>query len=65
ILSGELTKRVQLKRLLAALRGEVVVKKKVKKTNPEVTELMKALKAQMKNPKLKAHAQAMLKELMQ
>lgn len=65
ILSGELTKRIQLKRLLVALRGEVVVKKKEKKVNPEVTELMKALKAQMKNPKLKAHAQAMLKELMQ
>lgn len=65
ILSGELTKRLQLKRLLASLKGEGVVKKKVKAEDPAVAELMKALKAQMKNPKLKAHAQAMLKELMQ
>src|SRR5690606_1658305 len=67
ILAGELTKRIQLKRLLASLRGgEAVAKKKVaKKVDPAVDELMKALKVQMKNPKLKAHAQAMLKELMQ
>lgn len=65
ILSGELTKRIQLKRLLASLRGGEVMKKKVKTDDPAVIELMNALKAQMKNPKLKAHAQAMLKELMQ
>jgi ParB family chromosome partitioning protein len=67
ILSGELTKRIQLKRLMLTLKGESGPKKKaaLKNDDPAVAELMKALKVQMKNPKLKAHAQAMLKELMQ
>lgn len=65
ILSGELTKRIQLKKLVLSLKGDGTGKKlATKKAAPDV-ELMKALKAQMKNPKLRAHAEAMLKELMQ
>ena len=65
ILSGELTKRIQLKKLILSLKGEGAGKKVAAKKRAPDMELMKALKAQMKNPKLRAHAEAMLKELMQ
>lgn len=59
ILSGELTKRVQLKRVISQLQ---IVKPK-KKRDDSVEKLMKVLKTQMKDPALKARAKEMMKEL--
>lgn len=62
ILSGDLTKRLQLKRVISQLKIE---KPKKKKKDDSVEKLMKVLKTQMKDPKLQAKAKAMMKELIQ
>lgn len=62
ILSGDLTKRLQLKRVISQLKIE---KPKKKKKDDSVEKLMKVLKTQMKDPKLQAKAKALMKELIQ
>lgn len=59
ILSGEITKRVQLKRLISQFK----IEKPVKKKEDSVEKMMKLLKAQMKDPKLQAKAKALIDEL--
>lgn len=59
ILSGEITKRVQLKRVMSQFR----IEKPKKKKEDSVEKLMKVLKTQMKDPKLQARAKEMMKEL--
>jgi len=59
ILDGSLTKRLQLKRMLSQLK----IEKPKKKKEDSVDKLMKAIKAQMKDPKLQARAKEMMKEL--
>ncbi|HXH76458.1 MAG TPA: ParB/RepB/Spo0J family partition protein [Bacteriovoracaceae bacterium] len=60
ILDGEITKRVQLKRIISQLK----IEKPVRKKDDSVDKLMKVLKTQMKDPKLQAKAKAMMKEIM-
>lgn len=60
ILAGDLTKRLQLKRLISQLKIEKPVRKR---KDDSVEKLMKVLKTQMKDPKLQAKAKAMMKEL--
>ncbi len=59
ILSGEITKRLQLKRIISTLK----IEKPKKKKEDSVEKLMKVLKTQMKDPKLQARAKEMMKEL--
>jgi ParB family chromosome partitioning protein len=59
ILAGDITKRVQLKRVISQLQ---IVKPK-KKRDDSVEKLMKVLKTQMKDPAMKARAKEMMKEL--
>lgn len=59
ILSGDITKRLQLKRVISALK----IEKPKKKKEDSVEKLMKVLKTQMKDPKLQARAKEMMKEL--
>jgi ParB family chromosome partitioning protein len=59
ILSGDITKRLQLKRIISQLKIE---KPKMKRED-SVEKLMKVLKTQMKDPKLQARAKEMMKEL--
>jgi ParB family chromosome partitioning protein len=59
ILVGDITKRVQLKRVISQLQ---IVKPK-KKRDDSVEKLMKVLKTQMKDPAMKARAKEMMKEL--
>lgn len=59
ILAGDLTKRLELKKIISQLKIE-----KPKKTKEDsVEKLMKVLKTQMKDPKLQARAKEMMKEL--
>lgn len=60
ILSGEITKRVQLKRITSGLKIE---KPKKKAKDPSVESLMKVLNTQLKDPKLQAKAKALMAEL--
>lgn len=60
ILAGDITKRLQLKRVISQLKIE---KPKRKKKDDSVEKLMKVLKTQMKDPKLQERAKAMMKEL--
>jgi ParB family chromosome partitioning protein len=60
ILKGEITKRIQLKRILSQLK----IEKPIKQKDDSVDKLMKVLKTQMKDPKLQAKAKAMMKEIM-
>jgi ParB family transcriptional regulator, chromosome partitioning protein len=60
ILNGEITKRLQLKRIISTLK----IEKPKKKKEDSVEKLMKVLKAQMKDPKLQARAKEMMKELL-
>ncbi|WP_408097987.1 ParB/RepB/Spo0J family partition protein [Peredibacter sp. HCB2-198] len=60
ILSGEINKRVQLKRIIAQFQ----IEKPKKKKDDSVEKLMKVLKTQMKDPKLQAKAKMMMEELM-
>jgi ParB family chromosome partitioning protein len=59
ILNGEITKRLQLKRIISTLK----IEKPKKKKEDSVEKLMKVLKTQMKDPKLQARAKEMMKEL--
>ena len=59
IVSGEITKRLQLKRIISQLK----IEKPKKKKEDSVEKLMKVLKTQMKDPKLQARAKEMMKEL--
>jgi ParB family chromosome partitioning protein len=58
ILSGEITKRVQLKRLLSQFKIE-----KPKKRDDSMDKMMKLLKSQMKDPKMQEKAKALMAEL--
>jgi ParB family chromosome partitioning protein len=59
ILAGEITKRLQLKRIVTQLK----IEKPKKKREDSVDKLMKALKSQMKDPKFQARAKEVMKEL--
>jgi ParB family transcriptional regulator, chromosome partitioning protein len=59
ILNGDITKRLQLKRLISTLK----IEKPKKKKDDSIEKLMKVLKTQMKDPKLQARAKEMMKEL--
>lgn len=59
ILDGEITKRLQLKRIVAQLK----IEKPKKKREDSVDKLMKVLKTQMKDPKFQARAKEVMKEL--
>jgi ParB family chromosome partitioning protein len=59
ILAGDITKRLQLKRIISQLK----IEKPKKKKDDSVEKLMKVLKTQMKDPKLQARAKEMMKEL--
>ena len=59
ILAGEITKRLQLKRIISQLK----IEKPKRKKEDSVEKLMKVLKTQMKDPKLQARAKEMMKEL--
>jgi ParB family chromosome partitioning protein len=59
ILGGDITKRLQLKRIISQLK----IEKPKKKREDSVEKLMKVLKTQMKDPKLQARAREMMKEL--
>lgn len=59
ILGGEITKRVQLKRII----GQFKIEKPKRVKEDSVEKLMKVLKTQMKDPKLQAKAKAMMAEL--
>jgi len=61
ILGGEITKRMQLKRIISQFKIE---KPKKKKADDSVEKLMKVLKTQMKDRKLSAKAKALMAELM-
>ena len=61
ILAGEITKRMQLKRIISQFKIEKPVKKK---KDDSVEKLMKVLKTQMKDQKLSAKAKALMAELM-
>lgn len=59
ILSGEITKRVQLAKIISQLQ----IEKPRKKKEDSVEKMMKLLKTQMKDPKLQAKAKALMAEL--
>jgi ParB family chromosome partitioning protein len=59
ILSGDITKRLQLKRIISQLK----IEKPKRKKDDSVEKLMKVLKTQMKDPKTMARAKEMMKEL--
>ena len=64
ILAGDITKRVQLKRIVS----QMMIEKPKRGTKPKddsVDKLMKVLKTQMKDPKMQAKAKEMMKELIQ
>ncbi len=62
ILSGEMTKRVELARIISQLKIEKP--KKMTKKDDSVEQMMSLLKSQMKDPKLQAKAKALMEELM-
>lgn len=59
ILCGEITKRVQLKRIISQLK----IEKPKKRKEDSVDKMMKLLKTQMKDPKMQARAKALMAEL--
>ena len=59
ILAGEITKRLQLKRIVTQLK----IEKPKKMREDSVDKLMKALNSQMKDPKFQARAKEVMKEL--
>lgn len=59
ILCGDITKRVQLKRIISQLK----IEKPKKKKDDSMEKMMKLLKTQMKDPKLQAKAKALMAEL--
>ncbi|MCM2350590.1 MAG: ParB/RepB/Spo0J family partition protein [Bacteriovoracaceae bacterium] len=60
ILSGDITKRVQLSKIISQLKIE---KPKKNSQDASVEKLMKVLKTQIKDPKLQAKAKALMAEL--
>lgn len=64
ILSGEITKRIQLKKIIGQLMIEKPKRAVKGKQDDSVDKLMKVLKTQIKDPKLQAKAKEMMKELM-
>ncbi len=62
ILSGDITKRVELARIISQLKIEKP--KKMAKKDDSVEQMMSLLKSQMKDPKLQAKAKALMEELM-
>lgn len=62
ILSGDMTKRVELARIISQLKIEKP--KKMAKKDDSVEQMMSLLKSQMKDPKLQAKAKALMEELM-
>lgn len=62
ILSGDMTKRVELSRIISQLKIEKP--KKTAKKDDSVEQMMSLLKSQMKDPKLQAKAKALMEELM-
>lgn len=63
ILAGDITKRVQLSKIISQLKIEKPKRKK-KSEDASVEKLMKVLKTQIKDPKLQAKAKALMAELM-
>jgi len=61
ILCGEITKRVQLKRIISQLK----IEKPKKQKDDSVDQLLKVIKTQIKDPKIQAKAKAMMKEMME
>ncbi len=61
ILKGEITKRVQLKKIISQLE----IQKPKKKKDTSADELLKVIKTQIKDPRLQAKAKAMMKEMME
>jgi ParB family chromosome partitioning protein len=59
ILGGEITKRLQLKRIVDQLK----IEKPKRKKEDSVDKMMKLIKAQMKDPKTQAKAKALMAEL--
>lgn len=59
ILAGDITKRIQLKRIISQLK----IEKPQKKNDDSVEKMMKLLKTQMKDPKMQAKAKALMAEL--
>lgn len=59
ILAGDITKRVQLKKIVDQLQ----IEKPKRKKEDSVEKMMKLLKTQMKDPKLQAKAKALMAEL--
>jgi hypothetical protein len=59
IILGEITKRIQLKKITDQLK----IEKPEKKKEDSVEKMMKLLKTQMKDPKLQAKAKALMAEL--
>lgn len=59
ILLGEITKRVQLKRIISQLK----IEKPKKKKEDSVDKMMKLLKSQMQDPQMQAKAKALMAEL--
>ena len=62
ILSGDMTKRVELARIISQLKIEKP--KRMAKKDDSVEKMMSLLKSQMKDPKLQAKAKALMEELM-
>jgi len=62
ILVGEITKRVELARIISQFKIEKP--KKLSKKDDSVEKMMSLLKSQMKDPKLQAKAKALMEELM-
>jgi ParB family chromosome partitioning protein len=61
ILCGDITKRVQLKRIISQLK----IEKPKKQNDDSVDQLLKVIKTQIKDPKIQAKAKAMMKEMME
>jgi ParB family transcriptional regulator, chromosome partitioning protein len=59
IIRGDITKRVQLKKIISQLK----IEKPKKKKEDSVDKMMKLLKAQMKDPKVQAKAKALMADL--
>ncbi len=61
ILAGEITKRIQLKKIISQLK----IEKPSRKKDDSAEKLLKVIKSQIKDPKLQAKAKAMMREMME
>jgi len=61
ILAGEITKRIQLKKIISQLK----IEKPGRKKDDSAEKLLKVIKSQIKDPKLQAKAKAMMREMME